>query len=181
MLANSRGALVSIQARDFERAVTFYTEVLGLPLSFRHGNLWAEVRAPGLTVGIETAGDGTVVGGGTTSVVFEVSDIARAVEGLRARGVSFLGPVQETFYGKTASFCDCEGNPILLVELFGADEEPRRAREAAAKPARKATRPAKRKATAKASAKAKARAKAAKKPAGRGRLGSKAKRGKGRR
>ncbi len=163
MLANSRGALVSIQARDFERAVTFYTEVLGLALSFRHGSLWAEVRAPGLTVGIETAGDGTVVGGGTTSVVFEVSDIARVVDGLRARGVSFLGPVQETFYGKTASFSDCEGNPILLIEPLGAVEEPRRTRKAAAKPKRKRT------------------ASAARTQRGGGKAKSKARRGKGRR
>lgn len=165
MLANSRGALVVIQARDFERAVTFYTDVLGLDLSFRRESLWAEVRAPGLSLGIEAASDGTVVGGGSTAVVFEVRDIARIAEVLRSRGVAFLGPIEESFHGKTASFLDSEGNLLVLHQSLDIAEEPRRRpgkasaarggakKSAGAKKKKKARVPAKAKKTAKAKGK----------------------------
>jgi len=114
MLAKARGALVAIQARDFERAVTFYTAVLGLSTTFRHEDYWVELRAPGLTLGISSAGDATVVGGGSTTVCFEVASIDTVIEGLRSRGVSFVGPVVEKFHGKEAYFTDSEGNPLML-------------------------------------------------------------------
>jgi predicted enzyme related to lactoylglutathione lyase len=143
MLANSRGALVTIQARDFERAVTFYTKVLGLGLSFRRESYWAEVQAPGLTLGIEAAGDGTVVGGGTTTVVFEVRDIEGVAKALRARGVALVGPVQDSSQGRTASFLDSEGNPLLLHEPPASAEEPSRASKsrAAKRPAGAVSKP----------------------------------------
>jgi predicted enzyme related to lactoylglutathione lyase len=120
MLSASRGALVALQARDFERAVAFYKEVLGLPMTFRHESYWAEFQAPGLSIGIEAAGDDAVVGGGTISLCFEVRAIDNVVDGLRSRGISFLGPVRDTFHGKEAYFTDSEGNPIVLHESAGA-------------------------------------------------------------
>jgi predicted enzyme related to lactoylglutathione lyase len=120
MLSASRGALVALQARDFERAVAFYKEVLGLPMTFRHESYWAEFQAPGLSIGIEAAGDDAVVGGGTISLCFEVRAIDSVVDGLRSRGISFLGPVRDTFHGKEAYFTDSEGNPIVLHESAGA-------------------------------------------------------------
>lgn len=114
MLSQARGSLVAIQARDFARAVAFYKDVLGLPMTFRHENTWAEFRAPGLSIGIEAAGDGSVVGGGTISICFEVAGIDDFVDRLKNRGVSFLGRVKETIHGKEAYFTDSEGNPILL-------------------------------------------------------------------
>ena len=120
MLSASRGALVALQARDFERAVAFYKEVLGLPMTFRHESYWAEFHAPGLSIGIEAAGDDAVVGGGTIALCFEVRAIDSVVDGLRARGISFLGPVRDTFHGKEAYFTDSEGNPIVLHESSDA-------------------------------------------------------------
>jgi predicted enzyme related to lactoylglutathione lyase len=137
MLSGSRGALVSLQARDFERAVAFYKDVLGLPMTFRHESYWAEFQAPGLAIGIEAAADDAVVGGGTIALCFEVRRIENVVAGLRTRGISFVGPVRETFHGKEAYFADSEGNPLLLHE--SASE----AREAAAGRDGKAARAAK--------------------------------------
>jgi len=135
MLSAARGSLVAIQARDFNRAVSFYKDVLGLPMTFRHENYWAEFRAPGLSIGIEAAGDGTVVGGGTISLCFEVTGIENFVERLRNRGVSFLGQVKETFHGKEAYFSDSEGNPILLHQSVSEPGGSARVeKEAAAKP-----------------------------------------------
>jgi predicted enzyme related to lactoylglutathione lyase len=138
MLANARGALVAIQARDFERAVTFYTAVLGLEMTFRHENFWAEFRAPGLTLGVSAASDGTVVGGGTTTVCFEIADIQAAAGALRSRGVSFAGPIVEKFHGLEAYFADSEGNPLMLHQstMAAPAPAPRTARGARPSPPR---------------------------------------------
>lgn len=37
---------------DIDRAIAFYTTVLGLPAGMRHGNNYAEVHAPGVTIGL---------------------------------------------------------------------------------------------------------------------------------
>jgi predicted enzyme related to lactoylglutathione lyase len=150
MLAKSRGALVAVQARDFERAVAFYRDVLGLPMVFRHANQWAEFKAPGLVVGIGPAGDDAVVGGGTTAICFEVAAIDAVVEHLRRRGISFAGSVQEMHHGREAYFADSEGNPLTLHQSLSARPEaaaPREARRAKGGAAKKAAkRPSKGKA-----------------------------------
>jgi predicted enzyme related to lactoylglutathione lyase len=171
MLAESRGALVSLQARDFERAITFYTAVLGLEMTFRHESAWAELRAPGLTLGIGPAGDAVVVGGGTATICFEVADIESVVERLRSRGVSFQGGIIDQFHGREAYFTDSEGNPLMLHQSSSAQPaktpsaRPAKRARAAAKPAR-AARPA-----AKKTAPAKARPRRAAKPRAKGRKG----------
>lgn len=123
MLGDARGALVALQARDFQRAVTFYTTVLGLEMTFRHGDQWAEFRAPGLTLGVGPADEATVVGGGTTTICFEVPDIEKTVQGLRSRGVSFLGSFRETDHGREISFIDSEGSPLMLHQASGIGVE----------------------------------------------------------
>lgn len=184
MLADSRSALIAVSARDFERAVTFYKDVLGLPMTFRVENRWAEFKAPGLTVGVAPADDLSVVGGGTTAIVFEVLRIERFVEALRSRGVSFQGPVAETFHGKVASFTDSEGNPLTLHESVPAYAGPEAASSARASkaspggrkpapsraPARRAGSPAK-----PASAKGKAASKPKKKAVAKGKGAPKSK------
>lgn len=166
MLSASRGALVALQARDFERAVAFYKEVLGLPMTFRHESYWAEFQAPGLAIGIAAAGDDAVVGGGTISLCFEVRAIDSVVAGLRSRGISFLGPVRDTFHGKEAYFTDSEGNPIVLHEAAGAAAAPA-SKKGGGGPGRSKPAPAKARKSAKpASAKTAKNARAAKPPKG---------------
>jgi catechol 2,3-dioxygenase-like lactoylglutathione lyase family enzyme len=47
------GGTPTIYVSDMERAVEFYTEVLGLRLESRHGDEWASVDAGrGMTIGL---------------------------------------------------------------------------------------------------------------------------------
>ena len=55
-----QGGNATLYVADFERALDFYTNVLGLELRFRAENHWAEVVAgPDLVIGIHPAGPET--------------------------------------------------------------------------------------------------------------------------
>jgi catechol 2,3-dioxygenase-like lactoylglutathione lyase family enzyme len=81
---------LTIMVSDFERSLRFYTETLGLALKFRAGNEWAEVAAPGVSIGLHPAGGHAPTGaGGGMSLGLQVSDIESAIETLEGRGVEF--------------------------------------------------------------------------------------------
>ncbi len=69
------GGTPTIYVSDMDRAVTFYTEVLGLRLISRHGDDWASVDAgKGLTLGLHPAAErmgapGTLAGCGKSRVM----------------------------------------------------------------------------------------------------------------
>ena len=53
------GGNATVMVSNMDRAVEFYTRTLGLKLSSRFGDEWAEVEAgPGLTIGLHPAGNG---------------------------------------------------------------------------------------------------------------------------
>lgn len=110
----------TIMVRDFERAIRFYTETLGLKLKSRAGDHWAEVTSPGLTIGLHpwSPGHGPEPGTeGGISIGFEARPIEKAVEALRTKGVALRGPVQDNENVKLAFFADPDGNPLYLCEV----------------------------------------------------------------
>ena len=51
-----KGGNASVYVTDIDRAVTFWTEAVGLPLKTRVGTTWAEIDAgDGLIIGIHQA------------------------------------------------------------------------------------------------------------------------------
>lgn len=116
------GGIATVMVSDMDRAVRFYTETLGLKLSFRAEDEWAEVTAgPGLTIGLHPAGEhGPRPGaGGAISLGFNVDGpIQQSVDALTARGVVFRGPVvaNPDEPVKLAFFGDPDGNPLYLCE-----------------------------------------------------------------
>jgi len=114
------GGMATIMVRDFDRAVRFYTETLGLKLKFRAGDHWAEVIAgPALTIGLHpwSPGHGPEPGQASgISVGFDVNPIEKAVDTLRSKGITFRGPIQDNDNVKLAFFGDPDGNPLYLCE-----------------------------------------------------------------
>ncbi|MHC4579517.1 MAG: VOC family protein [Planctomycetota bacterium] len=108
---------VTVMVSDFERAVRFYTETLGLELRFRSGDEWAEVTTQGLTVGLHKAGtQGPRPGAeGALSIGLQVAEIAAAMERLQERGIRF-GQVVEDGPVKLAFLGDPDGNPLYLCQ-----------------------------------------------------------------
>jgi predicted enzyme related to lactoylglutathione lyase len=102
---------------DFDRALKFYQDTLGLKLSFAmppgNGPRWAEFDIAGGTLaigkapGMEPAGRGGVVG-------LEVADFDAAVASLKAAGVTFTMEPFFTGVCHMAGILDPEGNPVLI-------------------------------------------------------------------
>jgi catechol 2,3-dioxygenase-like lactoylglutathione lyase family enzyme len=117
------GGNATIFVSDFDRAVKFYVETLGLKLAYRAENHWASIDAgKGLMLGLHpvspnAAKPGTV---GAIEVGFQVSPPMKAVvDAFTARGVKFRGPARSDDGGITlAHFNDPDGNPLYLF-CFG--------------------------------------------------------------
>jgi uncharacterized protein (TIGR00369 family) len=108
------GGCATLAVSDFDKAIEFYTETLGLTLNMRFGNEWAVIDGGGgLLVGLipksEDIGPGASVGLGVIGTFGDV------VEALRERGVSFDVPIIEDRHVKIANFADPDGNRLHLT------------------------------------------------------------------
>lgn len=102
---------------DMDRALKFYTEVLGLRLLSRHGDEWAELDGGTIRLALHGGGDEREPGG---TVVFEVEDLLEARLALELRGLVLdphIGEVEGV--ARFASFTDPDGNRLQLIERFG--------------------------------------------------------------
>jgi catechol 2,3-dioxygenase-like lactoylglutathione lyase family enzyme len=104
---------------DMDRAVAFYEATVGLKLLRRDGDVWAELDAGGIRLGLHGAGDRRAPPPGGT-VVLRVDDLDLARAGLEGRGVRFdehVGEVEGR--ARFASFEDPDGNRLQLIEYVG--------------------------------------------------------------
>lgn len=117
------GGAPTIFVSDLDRAVRFYTETLGLALQYRAGDEFAMIDAGGgLTLGLHPAtGHGPNPGThGSISVGLNVTQPLEAVvEALKARGVSFHGPIVDDDPVRLAFFGDPDGNDLYLCQVAG--------------------------------------------------------------
>jgi catechol 2,3-dioxygenase-like lactoylglutathione lyase family enzyme len=101
--------------RDMDRAVAFYEEALGLTLTNRAGNEWAEFQAGPVRLALHGTEEPSVPAGGT--VVFRVEDLDEARWALQQRGVVFDGRESEVAgVARFTTFHDPDGNPVQLIE-----------------------------------------------------------------
>lgn len=115
------GGNATIFVSDMDRAVTFYTETLGLALKYRAGNQWTEVMtASGLRIGLHPKSQNGPTPGsrGAISVGFDVEQlpIEQLVQDLSAKGVRFEGVVNDGPWVKLAHFADPDGNELYLCQ-----------------------------------------------------------------
>src|SRR5215467_6492796 len=112
---------VTVYVTNMDRAVRFYTEVLGLKLAYRFGDHWASVEVgKGLTIGLHPTSENTPASNNKTgmSIGLELSgSIDDAVKALETRGVRFHSRSEEGKAGKFAHFSDPDGNSLYLAEL----------------------------------------------------------------
>ena len=111
---------VTVYVSDMDRAVRFYTEVLGLKLAYRFGDHWASVEAgKGLTIGLHPGGTQSAPADKySMSIGLElIGTIEDAVSKLEAKGVRFSGIINEGKAGKFAHFHDPDGNALYLAQL----------------------------------------------------------------
>ena len=115
------GGNATIIVSNMDRAVRFYTEVLGLKLTNRFGDSWATVDAgKGLTIGLHPASPKYPAPGtkGGMMLGMEIDEaIERVVSRLSERGVAFKGSIVREGAGNFAHLEDPDGNDIYLWEV----------------------------------------------------------------
>jgi len=118
-LANATVAQVMIQVEDFDRGVSFYRDVLGIPFLFAAPPQMAffmcgSVR---LLVGVVPSGQPAQRG---SAIYFKVPDIHAVYSSLKATGVPFVAPphaVHRTPKSELwlSEFRDPDGNQLALM------------------------------------------------------------------
>ena len=111
---------LGIPVREQERALKFYTEKLGFRVltdqEFSEKQRWIELSIPGAETGIvlfTPEGHEDRIGS-FVNTSWEVDNIERTYEELKAKGVEFDGPPQKQPWGSFLKMKDSEGNQIVL-------------------------------------------------------------------
>ena len=121
---------VCVPSADFERALDFYGEVLGLERS----SLWqrgdeppagAEFETANMTIAvIGTEALGIEFSPNAVPVALQVEDVAVARAELESRGVTFHGETIDSGVCHIANFSDPEGNALMLHHRYAPFDRP---------------------------------------------------------
>jgi predicted enzyme related to lactoylglutathione lyase len=116
-----------VPTQDFERAVTFYSEVLELPELKRYGRMpGVEFETGNLTLAvIEASAFGLEFTPNANGIALQVEDVGSARALLESRGVEFLADTIDSGVCHMAFFKDPDGNSFLLHQRYApADARP---------------------------------------------------------
>jgi catechol 2,3-dioxygenase-like lactoylglutathione lyase family enzyme len=107
---------VDVPARDIERAVAFYRDVLELPQNPREPT---EFEAGNVTLAVWKPEDQGVefVSSASHGIALRVADVASAREELEAKGVEFVGE-RDSGVCNMAFFDDPDGNLLILHRRY---------------------------------------------------------------
>jgi predicted enzyme related to lactoylglutathione lyase len=111
--------LSTITVSDLERALTFYHEVLGLPIAL-DGRVFNHIEVgppePLAKIGIESIGKQSKRKR-ITGIVLDTDDIYALYERLTKKGVIFtLKPIKMVWGGIVANFLDPDKNELQVVQ-----------------------------------------------------------------
>ena len=115
------GGNATVFVSNMDRAVQFYTEVLGLKLTNRFGDNWATIDAgKGLTIGLHPASPKYPAPGTKGGIMLGMEiegTIEKAVASLVKKGVLFKDSVVKSEAGNFVHLEDPDGNDIYLWEV----------------------------------------------------------------
>ena len=112
--------IITIFTANMDRAVKFYTEILGCRVQHRFGDHWAQLQADnGAIIGLHPATPQNPAGikGSIQLGINAKEDIRKVVEEMKAKGVKFTGPIVDDQQVLIANFEDPDGNPFYLAEV----------------------------------------------------------------
>jgi len=97
---------------DMDRAVKFYSDVVGLPLKFQSPG-WSEFSTGETVLGLHPASDKNPAG--KVELGFNVPDLQQFHTEMTSKGVQFpMPPQKQDFGGMLAQFLDSEGAHISV-------------------------------------------------------------------
>lgn len=111
---------VALSTTDLPRAIEFYGQTLGLPMSVHLDERnYAEFETGNLTLSvIDAAKMGMTHQVRGHEIALHVDDVADARGTLEARGVAFRGDTLDTGVCHMALFNDPDGNPLMLHHRY---------------------------------------------------------------
>jgi len=106
---------VSVPTRDTARAIAWYQEVLGLPVSeFTDG----EIETPNVTLSLwNPEADGEEFQANTAGIGLRVGDVEAAVEEVRAAGAEVIG-IEDSGVCHMGFVKDPDGNVLILHRRY---------------------------------------------------------------
>jgi predicted enzyme related to lactoylglutathione lyase len=111
---------VTVSAKNFDAAVDFYENKLGLPLSVRYGQMpGVEFETGNLTIAVlQSEAFNMEPRTNNHPIALRVDDVHAARAELESKGVKFLGDTLDTGVCHMAPFEDSEGNTLLLHHRY---------------------------------------------------------------
>ena len=117
---------------DMKRSVEFYRDKLGIPLKFESPE-WTEFQTGPTTLALHGGGiteerrEGAEKAAGTCSIGFNVPDLDKTYEELKALGVNFvMPPTERDGEGIRLAVCsDPDGLPISFAQTIERAASPR--------------------------------------------------------
>ena len=109
-------ANVTIMVSDVDRAIEFYTKILGLGLRERYGSKYAEVQVDGFIIALHLKNSKHQVPAETANLFigFRVEKLESSIADLKIKGAKVSGEVEEGVAGRFFYFVDPDGNPLYL-------------------------------------------------------------------
>ena len=113
---------VFVPTRDYERASSFYTDVLGLERSRSYGAApGGEFETGNLTLVLLDVGRDAAQAGSGMAIALRVDDVDAARERMRAQGVEFSGDILDSGVCHQAFFTDPDGNLLILHHRYAPE------------------------------------------------------------
>jgi catechol 2,3-dioxygenase-like lactoylglutathione lyase family enzyme len=111
---------ITVGTTDFNRAIEFYGNVLGLPESKRWGNMpGVEFETGNLTIAImESKAFGLEFKPHAHPIEFHVDDVEAARSELESRGIEFQGDILDSGVCHQTFFADPDGNALAIHHRY---------------------------------------------------------------
>ena len=120
---------ITVATKDFDAAIGFYGDVLGLPLSKRWGKMPAhEFETGNLTIAVmQSDAFGLEFRPNTNPLEFRVEDFDAAKSELESKGVEFKGETIDSGVCFQAFFEDPDGNLLAIHHRYAPGAPPQAA------------------------------------------------------
>jgi lactoylglutathione lyase len=104
--------------KDMDRSLTFYRDVVGLNVEMR-SPYWSSLSAGNISLGLHPEGEHMKVSPGTGCTFgFEVADILKTVQELKAKGVRIQKEPKHENFGWLAEIADPDGYTVQLAQTI---------------------------------------------------------------
>ena len=110
---NIKDSNLTLMVKDMDRSISFY-QSLGLKIKNRWGNHYAQLTAPGLTIGLHPANADTSPGPGNMSIGFTVDNIEEAGSFLQSLAIDAQSRTEEG--GQFLHFTDPDGTVLYFIK-----------------------------------------------------------------